>query len=172
MDWSAVGVLHVFSGDLVPNSTYSIQVITSGCDELNPLSYSAPLIVQTGEWGDVGPPFAAPGLPPQPDFTDIYSVVEKFLALPPAPIKASAQLQPNTPIPTLPVSFNDIAAAVDAFSGMPYPAMSFANGPCPCPSTVACNGTACTADADCPGGTCVGGFCDCPHCADECGRCH
>ena len=66
-------------------------------------------------------PFAEIGQSLQPDFTDIAAIVGKFTASPTAPPKALAQLQPNAPDPTQAVSFSDVAAAVDAFTGGAYP---------------------------------------------------
>jgi len=163
-DWGAVGLLHVFSGDLIPNSTYRVEVITQGCDPNNPANYSTGLTLTTGQWGDIVAPFACGVL--QPDFNDIASIVQKFQALPTAPIKAQAQLQPNTPKPSIALDFKVIAVDVGAFTGVSYWAVSGIGGPCTCPSTVTCGATACMSDLACGGGLCIGGWC-----MDACGRC-
>ena len=106
-------------------------------------------------------PFAGLG-PPQPDFNDIAAVVSKFMQEPTAPIKASAQLQANTPKPAEEISFRDIAAAVSGFIPEPYPYV----GPCACPSIVTCGVTGCATDTACGDGVCLDGFC-----TDPCGRC-
>jgi len=162
-DWGAFGLLHVFGGEVVPESSYSVQVIREQCIPfgIDEGAFSDPVPVASGVWGDVLSPFAGSGSP-QPDFNDIAGVVAKFKAAPTAPIKASAQLQANTPKPDEPISFKDIAAAVSGFVAAPYP---FA-GPCICPSSVTCGATACSDDTPCSGGMCIGGFC-----TDPCGRC-
>jgi hypothetical protein len=141
-----------------------VQIICRGAASLSDeASYSAPLEVHTGVWGDCAPLYDGddPGAP-QPDFNDIAAVVQKFVADPAAPIKAQAQLQPNTPIPSRPVDFKDIAAAVAAFVGDAYPYI----GPCTCPSSVGCGVIACGTDLECGDGYCLDGFC-----TDACGRC-
>jgi len=164
-DWGSVELLHVFGGDIVPHSVYDVAALSSECAASldDPAAYSAPLVVVTGVWGDVAPLFDGddPGAP-QPDFNDISSVVRKFLASPDAPIKASAQLQPDVVSPNHQVNFKDIADDVSAFVGDPYPYF----GPCTCPSPVTCGATACTNDTQCPAGSCIDGFC-----RDQCGLC-
>jgi hypothetical protein len=69
-------------------------------------------------------------------------------------------LQPNIPDPSQAISFSDIAAAVDAFTGGAYPFEG--PGDCPddqtnCPhaaTLVMCQATQCVTQADCPGGVC------------------
>jgi len=163
-DWGTIDLLHVFGGEIHPKSSYDVQVICRGADSLaNEANYSAPLVVNTGVWADCASPFD--GDDPtvlQPDFKDIASVVTKFAGDPSAPIKARAQLQPNTPIPSRAVDFKDIAAAVASFVGEPYAYF----GPCTCPSSVACGAIPCNADLGCGNGYCLDGFC-----TDPCGRC-
>ena len=89
-----------------------------------------PVTIRTGKWGDVAEPFAtAEGAAAQPDFTDVAALVNKFTADPAGLNKSFTQLQPNTPDPSQPITFSDIAVVVDAFTGSPYP---FA-GPTECP---------------------------------------
>jgi len=162
-DWGALGLVHVFGGDVIPESLYSVQVDRQQCSPfgIDESALSDPVPVETGVWGDVVALFAGSGSV-QPDFIDIASVVSKFLGNSTAPIKASAQLQPNTPDPDDAIDFHDIAAAVSGFIGNPYPYV----GPCTCPSTVTCNTVACIDDSPCGGGFCLDGFC-----TDPCGRC-
>jgi len=164
-DWGTVGVLRLFGAELVPLSDYQIHTVNSTCTSVlgTAWDFGAPLDVRTGKWGDPVPLFDGddPGAP-QPDFNDIAAVVAKFTGDPGAPIKALAQLQPNTAIPSRAVNFKDIAAAVSAFLSEPYPY----SGPCACPSTVTCGATACTTDLNCAPGFCIDDFC-----TDECGRC-
>jgi len=168
-DWGALGLLQVFGGEIVPESSYAVRIVQDCCSDLNdPSCYSVPLIINTGAWGDIWPAFRSdPGAPTQPDFTDIAAMVRKFQALPDAPIKPVAQLQPNTALPDRPIDFKDIAADVQAFVGaIPYSGSAAITGPCACPSTVTCGATTCATDGICAGGFCIGGFC-----RDECGRC-
>jgi len=164
-DWSTLGVISVYGAEIVPGSTYDVQRADIACPDVADESCFATAVeLVTGRFGDNVELFAGPGNPPQPDFTDIASVVLKFLAEPDAPIKALAQLQPNVVFPTRAIDFKDIATAVNAFLGTPY--ASLYSGPCVCPATVTCGATACDGDGDCGDGLCIDGFC-----RDACGRC-
>ena len=159
------GVFHIYGGLVIQFSTIELQTVDVICPDLTDEScYSPPLVLHTAVWADVVAPYAEPLGPPQPDFSDIAAVVDKFLSDPTAPSKAHAQLQPNNVFPERPIDFRDIAAAVNGFLSVPYE--SLYHGPCTCPSTVTC-GTPCANDADCAGtGHCRGGFC-----YDFCHRC-
>ncbi len=162
-------MLHIYGAEIVPGSSYSVDSVLETCSDAlgDAGSFSPPLLLSTGKWGDVGPLFAGddPGAP-QPDFNDIAGVVKKFTADPAAPIKAHAQLQPNVVLPDRPIDFKDIAAAVAAFVEVSYAVSFGATGPCACPSAVTCGDTACENDLTCAPGYCIGGFC-----TDACGRC-
>lgn len=168
-DWGTQDLVHVFGAEITPNTTFDLQAVRD-CAVMPPAEtlFSSPLIVTTAHWGDVAPPYYGddPGVA-QPDFTDIASLVSKFLAEPTAPIKAQSQLQPNIALPARPVDFNDISSDVDAFLGTAFGDMDFVDGPCTCPSTVTCGVTACASDTQCAGG----GFCIDGYCTDACGRC-
>ena len=112
MDWGTIDVLQVFGGEIVPGSDYQVHAVPIDCTSV----LSAPLDARTGKWGDVVALFDGDDpTAPQPDFIDIAAVVDKFTAEPDAPIKAAAQLQPNTAIASRPVSFKDIAADFQSF---------------------------------------------------------
>jgi len=166
-DWGSIALLHVFGGEVIPNSVYEVQAVHESCVERldDPASFSAPLTVETGKFGDVTTLFEGedPGAP-QPDFNDISAVVSKFTGNPDAVIKAQAQLQPNVVFADRAVDFRDIADAVRAFVGEAY--SDAYPGPCPCPSVVTCGATPCANDLACPDGFCISGFC-----TDACGRC-
>jgi len=169
MDWGTISELHVFGGEIVPGSSYAVHAIHSSCAASldQGVDFGIPLDPWTGKWGDVAPPFADdPGAPPQPDFNDIAAIVQKFLATPSAPVKAFAQLQPNTVLPDRAVDFRDIAIDVQAFLGQAYSTINGITGPCTCPSSVTCGATTCASDLTCGGGYCIDGFC-----TDACGRC-
>jgi len=165
-NWGTITTLQVYGAEIVPLAQYEVRTVSEACADAlsDPASYSTPVFATAGKWGDAASPFADdPNQPPpQPDFNDIAGVVSKFTATPGAPIKALAQLQPNTAIPSRAVNFKDIAASVSAFLSEPYPY----SGPCACPSTVTCGATACTTDLNCAPGFCIDDFC-----TDECGRC-
>ncbi len=167
-DWSTVGLLQVFGGEIVPESRYAVRIVEDCCEDLDdPSCYSTPLIIDTGVWGDIWPPFQGdPGAPPEPDFNDIAAMVRKFQEFSDTPIKPVAQLQPNTALPDRHIDFKDIAANVAAFVANPYSNYGGITGPCLCPSTVTCGATACVSDVACSGGYCIDNFC-----TDECGRC-
>lgn len=166
-DWSTLGLFDIFGGEIAPGSTYEVRIVQDCCDDLeDPSCYSDPIIVQTGKFGDITSPFDADGGSVQPDFTDISSAVEKFLATPTAPVKSLAQIVPNYPFPSRPIDFSGISAIVDAYLGQSYSAESGIVGPCSCPSAVTCGATPCTSDTLCGSGYCLEGFC-----TDACGRC-
>lgn len=127
-DWGSLGTVYAHGAEVVPDSTYTIRMIPQGCDVSLRSSSSAGLAVATGKWGDVTEPFAG-GPATQPDFTDISATVECFTCAPGSRI-VECQLQPNVPRPCdRPVDFSDIAAAISAFTGQPYPF----EGPSACP---------------------------------------
>ncbi len=182
-DWSGESVVHVTGAEILPSSTYEVQMIAEDCDVSVEQSYSAALMMTTARWGDVEPLFSPPSTTTQPNALDIAQVINHFKRLLGAPVHARAQLQPNLPELNQDINALDIAGCVDAVKGFAY---RF-SGPCPCPSTVPCGGS-CTG---CPGmcvKTCVGGVnagapcinnIHCPGslcsavgtCRDLCGRC-
>jgi len=167
-DWSGEGIISAYGAEIMPGSVYEVQRAGVGCADLlnNEACWSAPLAIETAKYGDVWPVFHWENISPQPDFNDITAMVNKFLAAgaAAAPIKAVAQLQPNSVFPDRVIDFKDIAADVEAFFSTPYSASY--PGPCACPSSVTCGTTACTSDLVCGDGLCIAGFC-----TDPCGRC-
>jgi len=165
-DWASEGVVSAYGAEIMPESVYEVQRSYAGCPNLaaDEDCWSTPITVETGTWGDVTSPFAGDSVAPQPDFNDVAALVQKFLSAPGAPIKPVAQLQPNVVFPNRAIDFKDIATVVASFVGTPYSVIN--HGPCPCPSSVTCGATACTADSVCGGGYCIGGTC-----RDACGRC-
>jgi len=119
LDWSTIGVVHVYGAMFVPGGTYQVRAILEGCDPGIALYYSVPLVLETrAPWGDIVAPFGAEGGAAQPDFKDIASVVSKFVDEPTAPLQMAADLEPAVANQT--VDFKDIAAVVSAFMGAPY----------------------------------------------------
>ena len=156
--WSAEGLLHVTGAEVVPSSAYEIVNVGGLCmgNEDGCVFVSEPLAIVTARHGDVVAPFNPPDPSTQPDAVDVASMVNKFKNAPGAPSKTSAQLQPNVPNLNADQDALDIAACVDAFKGFAYPF----SGPCPCPSQVSCDVTACTVSSQCtgphgPGARCV-----------------
>ncbi len=129
MDWSTVGLLHVYGAEVLPSSSYKVDTILESCSLFAPSFVSASVTVGTARWGDVEAPFSPPEVSIQPDFADISAMVNKFKSLPAAPIKARAVLAANVPDMTPDVGFDQISACVDAFRGLPYPFP----GPVGCP---------------------------------------
>jgi hypothetical protein len=131
MDWSTVGLVHVFGSEIVPSSAYDVAAVGENCDAANESNYSAVLTVSTGMWGDVVASFQqpSPASRTQPNFTDISAIVSKYRGANGAAIVARAMLQPNTPDPGAPIGFSDISACVNAYKGGAYPY----SGPSSCP---------------------------------------
>ncbi len=188
-NWSAEGLFYVVGGEVNPSSAFDVQQVAATCmgGEESCTAVSAALRIDTARFGDVVAPFNPPTPSTQPDGLDVSALVSKFKNLPGSSSKALMQVQPNVPELNGDVSALDIVACVDAFKGFAYPF----SGPCPCPSDVTCNMTACSTAAQCSGGTCVktcatgdydglpcinnthcpGGTCGAGFCRDRCGRC-
>ncbi len=164
--WSSEGIVSVYGTEILPSSTYDVQVAAAGCPNLDSTEdcWSTALSITTAKFGDVVDPFNPE--PQQPDFRDITEVVQKFLGNPTAPIKSVAQLIPNVVFPSRTVDFKDINAAVQSFLGSSFSSMGSISGPCVCPSIVTCGAVACQVDSECGDGFCIN-----DNCTDPCGRC-
>jgi len=163
-DWSEVGFFSVTGAEIVPSSLYEVEVFPASCagNEDTCTNVSLPLQIATARWGDIAERRNPPSTTAQPDAIDIVWLVNKLKAFPGALSNTVVQLQPNVPNIDADVNALDIVTCVDAFKGFPYPFI----GPCPCPSLVTCNTTACTLTSHCTGPygpgavcvhTCVGG---------------
>jgi len=122
--WTS-GVLHLFGAAIAPGAAYHVRM----CDASGTVC-SDPLLVATGEWGDVIRGFGGAS---QPNFADINSIVQKFSNVAAAPSTPRADLVgagnpglPNTPNQV--TNFADVSADVSAFSGFGFP---FTVPPCP-----------------------------------------
>jgi hypothetical protein len=51
MDWSAVGTVHVYDVEIIPDSMYEVQAISHGCKLGAEEDYSDPLVITTSKWG-------------------------------------------------------------------------------------------------------------------------
>jgi len=106
----------LYGSVIVPNASYEISL----CDEFGN-NCSAPLLLETGIWGDVVPPFGT-----RTDFLDIAAIVSAFMEDASAPPLWRADLVGNgdVSVPNVPdraINFHDISAAVSAFVGDEYP---------------------------------------------------
>jgi hypothetical protein len=148
-DWSAEGMVNVMGAEVLPSSTYEIQIYAPGCkgNENNCAAVSSPVTMTTRRAGDIATPFQ--GGPPltQPNAIDVTNSVNKFRNLAGAPPKVIAQVQPNFPDPNSDINAIDIVTVVDNVRGFGYTY----SGPCTCPSTVPCNTTTCSGAANCTG---------------------
>lgn len=123
-DWGALGTVHVYGAEIMPFSSYDVQLLHEECAPgiNDPSVYSSALNVPTAVWGDALPPFGSVAdRNNQPNFIDIAGVVEKFRDAVGAPAKARTQLQPNLVDPAQDVGFNDISTDVEGFRGLGYP---------------------------------------------------
>ena len=131
--WPA-GTLHVYGAEIVPSSTYDVTPFAdAGGHTLG--AAGSTVQIATTRWGEVDAPYQPPGVG-QPDFSDVSALLNKFQSLLGAPIKAQGLLSGNDLTTALEVDlgFNEIAACLNAFGGLPYPH----SGPCVCPSTATC----------------------------------
>lgn len=122
MDLTNIDVLNLFGPEVLPSSTYTVQLLYEQCSPSvdDPAAYSAPVVVETSRWGDVVEPYAPDTEFSQPDLADVLEAVDKFLGTSPRS-KASTRMQPQTIDPELHTNINDILSIVDAFLGQPYP---------------------------------------------------
>jgi predicted outer membrane repeat protein len=151
-DWAAEpngGLVHVVGAEVVPSSTYEVQVYAASCkgNEGSCLAVSNPVNMTTRRAGDITTPFQ--GAPPltQPNAIDVTNAVNKFRNLAGSPPKVISQVQPNFPDPNSDINAIDIVTVVDNQRGFGYTY----SGPCVCPSTVPCNTTACAGASACTG---------------------
>lgn len=119
-NWKSVGLMHVYGIEVVPNSIYEVQMVDSTCSDLSdPSCYTAPLMIQTGSWGDVIEPFALTTMGTQPDVDDVLSLVDKHRGKH-HPLKALTQLQPGLVNPSDFVNILDVLDEVNAWVSSPY----------------------------------------------------
>lgn len=129
-DWSTVGMVHVYGAEVMPESTYAVSFYDASCGDVNdPSCYSAALTIDTAKWADLAPPYDGETVAVEPDIADVAALVDRFLGSS-WPTRPEADLDPNILDLDIPIDFNDISTAVDAYLGVPYP---FA-GPVSCPS--------------------------------------
>ena len=127
-----LSVVHAFGAAVVPCSTYTIRAVDVSCPDLTiDECFSAPIEMQTAEWGDVAEPVGLVS------FVDIGSLVNKFkkYPYPAAPRKPGAMLRGNVPPFAEEVGFLDIGLAVNAYKLIAYaePGPSSAECAAPCP---------------------------------------
>jgi hypothetical protein len=126
VDWEAVlgpYVLYVTGSEIVPSSTFLVQMIDEGQDVQNEANYTTSVQVKTARWGDVAEAFQQPSPAPlsQPDVFDVVAAVDRLKDLSNAMIKPRGQLQPAAVDPANAFTVVEVAMAVDALKGKPYP---------------------------------------------------
>jgi hypothetical protein len=151
-DWAAEaggGLVNVLGSEIVPSSSYQLQVYGSSCKgaENGCTNVSTAVVMSTRRAGDIATPFQ--GAPPltQPNAIDVTNAVNKFRNLAGSPPKVVSQVQPNFPDPNADINAIDIVTVVDNQRGFGYTY----SGPCVCPSSVPCNTTACAGASACTG---------------------
>jgi hypothetical protein len=133
VDWTAYadeqhpdGVIHVYGQDVVPGTTYDVQLVQQDC-ETSEQYFSSSLSILTSLWGDAVLDCSTdPCGSPQGtvNFDDISAVVAKFKNSSGAPAKARVDLgspAASSGVPDQIIDFVDIPLAVDAFRGVMYP---------------------------------------------------
>ncbi|MGD2111020.1 MAG: S8 family serine peptidase [Phycisphaerae bacterium] len=126
-DWSVWGTVNVFAREIIPESTYELQMIDEfcaprACFDIGEVAFSSPLTIHTSRWGDVaGDCSLTACTSPQGivDFVDIAAVVDKFKNLEGAESKSRTDLTGD--LPDLKIDFVDISHTVEAFTGSAYP---------------------------------------------------
>ncbi len=121
MDWSTVGMVHVFHEAIVPGGLYPVQVIDQTCGASAEADFSPPLTAERVRTGDVvsdcttdpcGPPNGSI------DILDVMAVVGKFALRPGSVDKVRADLEPQ--LPDFVINITDALYVVDAFGGHPF----------------------------------------------------
>ena len=132
VDADCQDAVNIYHEGIIPEGLYNVQVIesSSGCELNDDASYSAPLPVTQGVWGDVcgaGPGGACSGSPDGvADVTqDVLGLIDKFQNVNNLQ-KSRADLVPGDDGvnngPDLKVTIaGDTLFALDAFGGFPYP---------------------------------------------------
>ena len=120
-DWTSLSWVYIYGSEVIPSSTYTVELVDVSCSNLNdPSCYTTLFTYTTNRWSDIAEPFSRPGGSDQPDFSDISAVLDKFKNLPTAVQKSRAQMQPNSVEPDAAISFADVSFVVDAFKGLGY----------------------------------------------------
>lgn len=144
MDWGAVGTVHLYGEEIVPDgAVYTVQAIHQDCDETDELHYSDPVDIITAKWGDVVGMYTC-GCPDfdcwdKPDgnvdmVTDLVAMIDKFGNISGAPLKSRTDLEYL--ILDLIINISDAVLVADAFADEDYPyapSCSFACQTCPPP---------------------------------------
>lgn len=124
-DWSAFPDLHVFHEAIVPGASYQVDVLGEFCDPLTVADLSPGLMVSTALWADITSTFdlntQSWGAPDNVVnvTSDVVAMIAKFVSDPTAPKKVRVDLDPAVPDGV--ISVVEIALAVDAFRGLPFP---------------------------------------------------
>lgn len=127
MDWGAVGTVHLYGKEVMPGGAYTVRVVLGDCGD-GQVASPASALSATAKWGDVVGGAGGVSVPEGTvNFIDISSVVSCFAGLSGSPGPVRCDLYPE--VPDLVVDFQDISAAVGAFTVGVYP---FA-GPSSCP---------------------------------------
>lgn len=115
-DWGALGTVHAYGPEVVPDASYDLQLLE--CDSPLAVAGGGSLLVQTTKWGDLAAAFSPPSAN-QPDALDIVGQVDRFRGVSTSPSTVSTDLYPD--VPDQSISALDITLGVDAFRGIGYP---------------------------------------------------
>ena len=122
-NWSGDGVINLVHPFVIPNATYTVQVVRNECPLLDEAGFSEPLVINTPIWGDIGGIcFPPPCLPPDGSVdvvTDVTSALDKFKNIATGVTKARGDVEPS--VVDYQVNISDVAFILDAFSGDGHP---------------------------------------------------
>ena len=133
-DWGNIGTVHICHEGIIPGGQYALQAIEWVCSPGDENSFSTPLALTAGTWGDVVGVFdETGGVWTGPDgsidvTSDIVAVLDKLGSRPGSPTKPRVDVEPATP--DMLINISDVVQMLDAYRGLPYP---FEPGPDPCP---------------------------------------
>lgn len=124
-DWTTLGDFWIYGEEIHPESLYGVQHGDAACVATiegggSDACLSAPLYVVTGAHGDNAAPFAAFTGLDQPDISDCFGPINKFLALSALTkprVMHKAELIPRVDEK---VDVFDFLGSIDGFLGLPY----------------------------------------------------
>ena len=133
MDWGSVGEIVIHHPAIVPGAQYIVRITSEACLLAGEPTYSDPLFVKTGKWGDtVSDLTQCPPGPPDGDviITDVLAIVQRFGSQECSVPKVRADLEPG--LLDLQINISDVMTGLNAFAGLPFP-FDLLNVPLPCP---------------------------------------
>ncbi len=130
-DFGAMGTIHMYHEELVPDGIYEVQAIVETCDVSVEQNFSDPSVAFTSLWGDtIKDCTTVPCGPPEGiiNIVDVSAILDEFVTAPDSIIKARADLEPGCP--DLVINIADALSALAGFQGLGYGFEPSSEDPC------------------------------------------